>query len=390
MLKIDENQCTACGACLQSCPKKCISLQNDKGYDMPVIDASLCVQCGKCEQVCHLNNQKFDCSIENLQAMACVNNDKKQLQRETSGGVFGAIAKWVLNKKGVVYGCAYTNHLKATQIRVDDVSGLTKLYGSKYVRSCVENTYVNVLEDLKKGLLVLYSGTPCQIAGLKSFLKVEYDNLITVDLICHGVPEQTHFLKFVKWYEKKYNVSLNDVSFRDKSNKGWALSGKIYGIKENKKYQKKLFYFDNWYYFYFMKGMIYRESCYSCRYTNLYREGDFTLGDCWGSEKLNLPFSDKNGCSLVLLNSEKSKKIFKELDVTAFEISLDKAVVNNGQLKEPTKKPDNYLEIMQMLAEKEGEEIQKDFKRRYKKAILVGKIKYSIPQSLKRLLMKIK
>ena len=335
------------------------------------------------------NRTSYDV-FEQKEFYACVSNDLNEVEKSTSGGAFGEIAKYVLSRGGVVYGCAYQNHLEVRHVRVDKVQDLDLLRGSKYVQSNTGKTYKEAEEDLKNGRLVLYSGTPCQIAGLKAFLRKDYENLISVDLICHGTPPQEYFSKFVEWYEKKNKVVLTNVSFRDKKNNGWSLAGCVYGIKNGKTFQKKLYYFDNWYYFHFLKGNIYRKACYDCRFANVQRPADFTLGDCWGESDLNLPFRAYKGCSLVLLNSLKAKEIFGQLNVTSLGVDEDFAIKNNRQLVAPTKKPKNYEELINRFNTLSGEELQKKFQKENKKGILIGKIKYAMPCWLKRLLKRIK
>ena len=202
---IPHNLCTACGACVQACPKQCITFTlNEYMERMPTINETECINCGYCEKVCHLN-QESSTDINDGAAYACISKDERIMKQVTSGGAFDAIARYVLAKRGVVYGCAYQNHLEVKHIRVDSVEDLTQLYGSKYVQSDIGETYIQAQKDLKDGLFVLFSGTPCQIAGLKAFLGKEYVNLLTVDLICHGTPPPAYFSKYVEGYEKKYS-----------------------------------------------------------------------------------------------------------------------------------------------------------------------------------------
>ena len=387
---IPNNLCTACGACVQACPKQCITFTlNEHLEKIPTINKAACIDCGYCEKVCHLN-RKSSIDTNKIEAYACISEDKEVMKQVTSGGAFDAIAKYVLSKNGVVYGCAYQNHLEVKHIRVDSVNGLSQLYGSKYVQSDTGETYRQAQKDLKDGLFVLYSGTPCQIAGLKAFLGKEYTNLLTVDLVCHGTPPAAYFDKYVRGYEKKYGVSLYKVAFRDKKNKSSCGSGYIYVEQNGKSYGRKTYYFKNWYYFYFLRGSIYTQGCYSCKYANLNRPGDFTLGDCWGSEKFNLPFSDANGCSLVLVNTEKAQGIFSSLPLEKHPISIVQACKYNGQLVEPTAQPPNSNQLKMDICRLGFDEIEKEFKKKYRKAILFGQIKKATPNFIKKFVKKIR
>ena len=390
MIVLNLEKCTACGACAQKCPKKCIELKSDdNGFLSPVINATECIECGLCEKVCPIDDQTTE--VKTPEAYACANVEDSLLAQATSGGVFGAIAIYVLEQGGVVYGCAYTGHLKATHIRVDNKDDLSKLFGSKYVQSNTLNTYKECEEDLKSGKQVLYSGTPCQIAGLKKYLQKEYSNLLTVDLVCHGVASQAYFDKFIELLEKEEGAICTNYSFRSKKNSGWSVAG-IASFKSNngRSFDKKQYYFSNYYYYYYLGCSIYRESCYSCRYANLNRVGDFTLGDFWGAEGLDVPFNVEKGCSLVLLNSDKAILLFEKLNLHKHQVSLDVATKYNKQLATPSVARYDRDELLREYREEEASATQSNFKRKNRKQIFVGRLKYIIPNGLKRLLLKIR
>ena len=212
---------------------------------MPVVDAAKCTNCNLCEKVCHLNT--LPCSNENQHAYAVSHLSKDVLQRSTSGGAFTAIAKYVLDQGGAVYGCAYCDHLKARHICIESEQELVRLNGSKYVESEIGDTYRQAKEQLKVGRTVLFSGTPCQIAGLKSYLKKPYDNLITADIICHGVAPQKFFSEYIDWFEQKHNLRLTDYNFRAKQNAGWSIAGMASGIstRTGKPVEKNCFIITN-------------------------------------------------------------------------------------------------------------------------------------------------
>ena len=392
MLTFNKEKCTACGACVQACPQSSISLQPDEnGFLYPSLFSAACFDCNACSFVCPITKQRPEKSFQQ-KAYAAIHNDKSEVMRGTSGGAFGAIAEHVLKKNGVVYGCAYEEGLQAAHIRVDDFNALSRLNGSKYVQSHTKMTFSSARKDLNEGRLVLFSGTPCQIAGLQSFLKRPYDNLITVDLICHGVPSQAFFNAFLDWYQKKHGVVLTDVAFRDKRNNGWGLSGTYTGtdIKTGSAFFKKMNYYESFYYFYFLAGVSYRDSCYTCDYATLNRVGDFTLGDFWGAEGYDLPFSSKEGCSLILANSDKASALLAELNVRSTEVSLEDALRCNEQLRKPSRLPAEREEILRQFRECDAETIQRLFKKNHKRAIRKAKIKYAIPSPLKFFLLKLK
>ncbi len=388
MIEINAAACTACGACVQKCPKQCIELHSDiNGFLYPQIQVAECVNCGLCEKVCPIaDKQSLLC---NQTAYACVNKDASMLKQETSGGVFGTIATYFLNNGGVVYGCAYVGHLQATHIRVDNKELLTQLFGSKYVQSNTCNTFRECEKDLKDNKLVLYSGTPCQIAGLKKYLQKDYENLFTVDIICHGVASQEYFDKFIEFLERQEKAVCLDYNFRSKKNAGWSCAGVArLRAKTGKVYEKKQYYFSNYYYYYYLSCATYRESCYQCSYANMNRVGDFTLGDFWGVEGLDLSFSIDGGCSLALVNTPKAANLFNKLDLNKQAVSLEVAKKYNKQLSSPSKPLCNRGELLSEYREKTAEEIQSNFKDRNKKKIFVAKLKYCIPQWLKKFLLK--
>ena len=197
MLIVDYSRCTACGACVQVCPQQCIAMkENEDGFCYPSVNSLMCIECGRCESVCpiHDKNEK-----RSFKVYAAVNKDENALEAASSGGLFCAIAEWTLKKEGVVYGCAYTDGMKASHIRIDSFASLHSLFGSKYVQSDTNNSFISAKKDLAEGRWVVFSGTPCQIAGLRCFLGKEYERLITVDIICHGFPSQAYFDKYINW-----------------------------------------------------------------------------------------------------------------------------------------------------------------------------------------------
>ncbi len=391
MLSVNYESCTACGACKNVCPRGCIELsENPDGFLYPVIKQDECINCGLCERACPLKCKKQNAAPE-IKAYAAVSSDSHLLRQSTSGGAFGSIAKYVFSKNGVVYGCAYSDNLIVKHIRIDSAQDLHLLQGSKYVQSNTGNTFQQAKQDLEANKVVLYSGTPCQIAGLKCFLGKEYDNLITADIVCHGVPSQSFFDKYVQWYEKRNKVRLTNVDFRSKENSGWSCGAGFYkGIKVSTSgpYSSKLFYFHSYFYHYFLSGDIYRNSCYSCTYANLKREGDFTLGDLWGAEGYDLPFSSDNGCSLLLLNTQKAHDIFPTLGLLSKEVPLDMVVKHNEQLRCPSKPSQKRAALLYRYRHWTADRIHRAFVCENFKHIIRGRIKYSIPAPLKNRILK--
>lgn len=374
MINIDTIKCTMCGSCIQICPKDCIHIGTDEfGFEFPYVNNELCVNCEKCGLACPIDNTNYN---RTKSVFAAINKDSTELAEETSGGIFGAIANAVISNGGIVYGCTFSENLRAEHIRVDNKENLKSLYGSKYVLSYTNNTFRAVKKDLESGKKVLYCSTPCQIAGLYAFLKTNYDNLITIDLICHGVSSQNYFKKSLEVYRNK---EVKYISFRDKKNSGWSCSGIIKYTKKNKTYIKPYNYFDNYYYYYYLSGYTYRSCCYDCKYAAADRVGDITLGDLWGAEAFDLKFNPSNGCSLVLVNTDKGESVFKNANVDFSEISVAEAIKFNEQLRRPAVMPAIRLELLKQYSAMSAEQIQKHYKQKFFVKRMISKMKYKIP-----------
>ena len=390
MIKTDYIKCTGCGACLQSCPKKCITwCRGEFGFKYPSVDRDICIDCGLCERVCPI--EKHTAEIKSQNVYAVVNKDSQVLKRSTSGGAFSAIASKVLKDNGVVYGCIMGNSFKVKHVRIEKESQLGKLRGSKYVQSDTENTFNSVKSDLLNGIKVLYSGTPCQIDGLISFLGKKYDNLITVDIVCHGVGSQAYFNKFVDQF-KKHCPSVERIEFRNKRFVGWSCGGVV--VKHDSQGSKKVlpFYnYENYYYSYFLSGEIFRKSCYSCKYANTNRVADITLGDFWGIEKICPSFDSKDGCSLVIINTPNGEKVLNSIadNMRLINLDIESAKKNNAQLTKPFESKSSRSERLNEFNTLSGEEIQSRYMKSHAKSRVKGRLKTLIPRSVRYRLRRI-
>lgn len=292
--------CTGCRTCEQLCPKQCISMKsNGEGFLVAEVDESVCVNCGLCRKRCPQNNIPEKHSPIEVLAARYKDNDK--LRNSASGGAFAAMAQYVLSQGGTVFGAAYQVDWSVGHIAVYDEKNLYKLQGSKYVQSDTLHTYSEVRALLDEGKKVLFSGTSCQIGGLRAFLRKDYDNLLTVDLICHGVASPLLFRKYIEWLGQKVKGKILFYNFRDKTG-GWGL-----GYKTKTKTKTKPSNLDP-YYYHFLKGDTYRECCYRCNYCSQARVGDITIGDYWGIEQAHPSFYSTKGVSVVLLNNRQSHK----------------------------------------------------------------------------------
>lgn len=352
------NKCTACRTCELVCPKKAIKLmENKEGFYYPVIDKKKCINCGLCLSKCHIHDDK----IKNEKKYAIYAIKPKDIEiskNSTSAGIAYLIAKKIIDKKGFVYGSVYGENLNVNHIRIGEVNELEHMRGSKYVISDVKDTFNMVKEDLESSNFVLYTGTPCQISGLKKFLGKTYENLITIDIVCHGVPSQKLFLKYIQFLEEKLKAKIIKYDFRNKEKIPWGCgySAKIETNTGIKKYLRSDF---DPYYINFLQGNLCRESCYQCKYADINsRPADLTVADFWGIEKYRPKFYDKNGVSLVIVNSSKGYKIINKLKCL-FEyekVSINEAISYNKNLVEPTYRNevrDNIYEGIDELKPKE-------------------------------------
>lgn len=305
----DKQNCCGCSACVQVCPKQCISLKEDtEGFLYPDVHPELCISCGLCNKVCPIESDKTDQSeIFKGQAYYAINNNLQERLDSSSGGIFTLIAKKLLLDGGIIIGCAFDEEYMAHHIVISDVSEISRLQGSKYLQSRIENTYTITKRELDAGRTVLFSGTACQIAGLKGYLNREYENLYTVDVLCHGVPSP----KLWKLYlQEKLDIgAVQSINFRDKT-EGWKkFSVKIIGEKEI--YRENLL--NDRFMQLFLNDICLRPSCYACKFKGINRISDITLGDAWGIETHSPELDDDAGASIVLVHSPKGSKLLESV-----------------------------------------------------------------------------
>lgn len=386
MLTVDYEKCTGCGACVQRCPKRCISwTQREFGFRYPQIDKDACVNCGLCEKVCP-TDKALEVPVEQ-KVYAAVHKDTEVLAKSTSGGAFTAIADAIFAQGGIVYGAAMLDDMQVKHIRTTGKDDFEGLRSSKYLQSDTGTTYQMVEQDLKQGKFVLYSGTPCQIDGLKNFLGKDYETLYTVDIVCHGVGSQAYFDKYMDFARERYG-KIKALRFRSKEYAGWSCGGVVV-VVDSSDCLKKIPYrdFDNYYYSYFLSGDIYRKSCYSCKYANTNRVGDFTLGDYWGVEALNLPLQTENGCSLLLVNNQHAMQLLDEIEsLDRVETTVEQAAHCNKQLNAPSKLMDSRQNRIGGYESMSGQQIQKEYLKNHRKTVVKGQLKALMPYKLKLLI----
>ncbi len=308
--------CYGCRACEEVCPTGAISmLSNDEGFIYPVLNKSLCVDCGACDKVCSedLSNVEKILNPSSDNVYGAWNSNPEVVLQSTSGGLSATLAEYIIQKGGVAYGCSWRaeDDLVATHRRVSVFEDLRRIKGSKYVQSDTSGSYSQVLSDLKAGLTVLYTGTPCQIAGLKLYLRRDYENLITLDLVCHGVPSPKIFASYVEWLEAKRGARISDFKFRDLNKWGYSIYNSwIENGKRVRSYSAIQPYAYG-----FSKSYFSRESCYTCVFSQPRRVGDITLSDFWGGERYHVEFKKarKYGYNLVICNTPKAERLLSKI-----------------------------------------------------------------------------
>lgn len=385
-------ECTLCGACVQVCPVGCIDLLPDsdhKGQIRAVIDTDRCVACHQCEGHCHLLGEVPFKKIQ--KAYAAVAADANYRKNGASGGAFAALAERCLQNGGIVFGCMWRKETwEAVHVKIEDAKDLGLLQGSKYVYSSTADSYVQARDALKQGRTVLYAGRPCQIAGLYCFLRKKYDNLITVDLVCHGVPDGKLFQEYIDYYEKKHGCRVVDWNFRAHSNGRQGCFGELTLEKKGKVIKKPLLWNCDSYYSTFMHAISYREECYSCHYARQSRVGDITLGDFWGIEHV-FPGAVAGNISLVLANSQAGENLVKDCaQLTVEEVDIESACAHNGQLNAPVDKPENSGSFWELYRNGGWKAIDEKFLNQTKKKRLVAYAVYYFPQNLKKFIRKLR
>lgn len=327
-MKIAKQDCCGCHACASVCPKQCISMEQDaEGFLYPKADEALCVKCGMCEAVCPVLNPVRSDENVTPAAYAALHTDDQIRAESSSGGVFSALAQEVLDRKGIVFGAAWTEDFRQVRhIAVESEAELSSLRGSKYLQSEMWDCYARVRSALKEGRAVLFSGTPCQVEGLHTFLGREYENLLLVDIVCHGVPAPAVWQRYLSQCSETAGAGIRSVSFRDKQT-GW----KQYKVKlfwENGAYQVRSLRKDP-----FMQAFLgnacLRPSCHNCRFKKVSRVSDLTLADFWGIEDVCPEMDDDRGTSLVLVHSEKGGRMLESVKLQIRQVTLEEALKAN-------------------------------------------------------------
>lgn len=303
-------ECTGCLACFNVCPKEAIYIEEENAFYYPKINREVCINCGLCKKICPSNNKVEKTFPIDKVAYAILNKNKEIRDTSSSGGVFYDLAKTIISSNGSVYGAAWNDELNVKHIRIDSIEKIKLLQGSKYVQSDINNSYTRAKKDLDEGKKVLFSGVPCQIAGLISFLEKDYDNLYTCEVLCHGNASPIIFNDHKEYIEKKYNSKIKNINFRFKTKE------KCQNIEYKLSDGQKILLtepINDYFYCGFQNGTLLRSSCFNCNYIGIKRCADITLADFWGLKNDAIKKEDNLSYpSLVFVNTEKGYNLFNE------------------------------------------------------------------------------
>lgn len=347
MIQVSKKQdCCGCSACVQRCPRHCISMKEDaEGFLYPDVDMTQCIDCGICEKVCPWLNLHEKSKIQDV--LGAKNIDRKERMESSSGGVFIALAKKVIENGGVVFGAVFNECWEVVHTYAENLKDVKSMMGSKYMQSRMENSYREAKGFLKRGRTVLFTGCPCQITGLHNYLGKEYHNLISVDFLCHGVPSpgvwrkyltevSTSFPKEINGISLDFSTKITGIDFRNKQQSGWKnFYLTITGLSNG---TEKVLLSDKHKNNPFMKGFLgdlyLRPSCYNCKCKNGASHSDLTIADFWGINSIMPDFDDDKGVSLVLVNTDKGRNVLALCDLEIRKSTLDDARRFNGGFKE--------------------------------------------------------
>lgn len=374
--------CSGCFACVNACPKGCVIMETDKeGFWYPEIDEKNCINCGLCEKTCPILKD-YEGNLKG-RAYACINKDENIRMQSSSGGVFTLLAEYVLEKGGVVFGAAFDEEFAVQHIAVDNIEDLEKLRGSKYLQSKIGDTYKQAKILLDGGRWVLFSGTPCQTSGLKSYLGKDYENLIMQDIICHGVPSPKVWERYVKFREAKAASQTRRTFFRDKKY-GWKMYSILFDFANSTEYIKILP--QDFYMRAFLANLCLRSSCYECHSKSLNRESDITLADFWGIENVAPDMDDDKGTSLVFVNSVKGENLFSSIKekIIYKEVDIDEAVKYNLSAYRSVTEPSKRRKFMKDIFEKDFGKIVEKYTKISIYTRTLRKVKRIMKQILKK------
>lgn len=396
-----EDKCCGCGACVQACPAKAINMtENTYGFMYPHVDMEKCIRCDMCSKVC-LYQAGIRYSSDRITFAAAATDCN--LRESSSGAVFPSIAGRFIDDGGYVCGCELDEEngkLTARHIIVHDRNSMGRLRGSKYVQSDLAGVYAEIRELLNCGQKVLFSGTPCQVAGLRGFLRKDQEKLFCIDLVCHGVPSSKFFNDYIQFINQRSRIRITDFVFRDKS-EGWKLHGRAsYTAKDGSKRTKYFEPGESSYYQMFLNGYTYRENCYSCPYACANRPGDLTLGDFWCIELVHPEMMGSGdgvidcnkGVSSLIINNERGAMLLRNYGagISRRASTYEDAAKYNRQLTSPSIMSSERKIVMEMYHTEGYGPVEKWYRKRYRKVMLKRSLRSLVPKRIKKVIRKIR
>lgn len=339
-MKICDSLCYGCGACFSVCPVEAIRMVEDKkGFLVPAVDEEKCISCERCRNICPANQE-----FENKTTIQCVYSawtaDKHIRRESSSGGAFSLFAAAILNASegNCVFGAGFDHNWKVVHQCVRRIDEISKLRGSKYVQSDIGNTFKEVKTELEAGHEVLFTGTPCQVAGLLSYLGREYSNLYTIDILCHGVPSPSVFEKYLNFIKRQNSDKITGIHFRYKR-PSWSIFSMHISFSDHKAYIASKY--KDPYLIGFLSDLYLRDCCHECKYASGHRIGDITIADFWGYQSYEKESkNDQKGVSMVAVNTDKGKLLFDRIGAWGYrqEQTIDYAQKKNPGFKKPYEK----------------------------------------------------
>ena len=379
----DKANCCGCYGCYNICPTKAIEMVEDEnGFKYPIVNKEKCVNCGLCEKVCPIINNKKE-KKKDIKVYACMNKNTDTRMRSSSGGIFSLIASYILDLNGVVFGAKFNENFQVIHSYIENKEELYTFQGSKYVQTQIGEMYQKAKEFLEQDKYVLFTGTPCQIEGLYSYLGKEYEKLYTQDIICHGVPSPIVWRKYLEEFNKKYNGKPKEISFREKRNMGWSnyemklqYSTDSYITSHNKDIYMKAF----------LSDICLRDSCYACNFKKKNRNSDITLADFWGIDNIDKEMNDDKGTSLVIINSKKGNQLFEKIKQNTIykEEDFEEAIKYNPSMINSVKLHKNRENFFKELENNNLEVLVKKYTKRPLYRRILGKIKRIIKKVIKK------
>lgn len=396
----NKYQCCGCNACEMVCGKKAITMIEDEyGFRFPQIDTEKCVGCGSCQKVCCINNDVELCKPGTVYAASYKNKDISA--KSASGGIFAALAKQVLTEGGIVFGSAYTKQFDVEVISIEKIEDLPRLQGSKYVQSSMNSSFLKIKSELQTGRTVLFCGVPCQVEALKRFLRRSYENLLVVDIVCHGVPSNRMLKDYLAFLADKKQMEIQSIQFRTKT-KGQNVYGEIAYRQfshtgEIAYRQEPLISYKSSYYKLFLNCQTFRDSCYHCKFAGTKRPGDISLCDYWGIEDEHPDFVKEvekeglAGISAIMLNTNAGLAFFERLkqEFLLRESTVEQVAKHNPQLQAPSVETAERKQVMDCYRQSGYQGVDDFYFKKYRMKILTSDIGQVLPNSWKKKILQV-